>query len=678
IDRPGRFRSLGDGQVDFRAIFSKLAQYDYPGWAVLEWECCLKHPKVGAAEGAAFIRDRIIRVTDHAFDDFASSGTDAGMNRNILGLNPSAKAAAPAVAVIPQVPAAESVDTAPPTKAQAASVAEKNAEAVGEWAQTSASPVPVVGIDAKAAAKAEWAAEPASSSPVKSTPQPVLNKPVVVEARRKREQEPSPQPERGKEHSVSKLELVEPAEAVSPAPTQTSRPHATVDPEAGKEIEPRTVTPEISAGKSPAKIERTAGPVVVESVMAASAAAVADQASTLDVKKPVREPDPPTVVVDTRTVATTKPESRPFERQTAPVEMQSAVPVEEVPESAVARTVAPIPETVDLARVTPEAQTEAPQVPAEKRSAKGRVQSRMEIAEPEPEPAAAGIADAKAAARAEWYAEPPAPTLVANEPEPEMSEPARIAYDWTREPQPADESAASEAESIQAPAWATHEEQSPVIEPEEEIAEPAQIEYKWQHEPEAEAQAEPAPEKKSRMNGAAPNGTKSDAPAAGSAWKAVKKWWKEHDPAPSPYGKEWGRPAGAPARVQSPAEEQPESGSGSPVALLEEADSWQFLKPVSVHKPRVESQPEFTLSRAQAVDEPRVVEEFNTEAVSTIQAVPEREAAPAEQRGMTEPPVVLETVEAPVASAPELRAETQNEPESASEQHDDSEWLPFS
>jgi sugar phosphate isomerase/epimerase len=62
IDRPGRFRSLGDGQIDFRAIFSKLAQYDYPGWAVLEWECCLKHPEDGAREGAPFIRDRIIPI----------------------------------------------------------------------------------------------------------------------------------------------------------------------------------------------------------------------------------------------------------------------------------------------------------------------------------------------------------------------------------------------------------------------------------------------------------------------------------------------------------------------------------------------------------------------------------------------------------------------------------------
>ena len=85
IDRPGRFRSLGDGQVDFRAIFSKMAQYDYSGWAVLEWECCLKHPEDGAAEGARFIRNHIIRVTDRAFDDFAGAATDAVRNRKILG-----------------------------------------------------------------------------------------------------------------------------------------------------------------------------------------------------------------------------------------------------------------------------------------------------------------------------------------------------------------------------------------------------------------------------------------------------------------------------------------------------------------------------------------------------------------------------------------------------------------
>lgn len=86
IDRPGRFRSLGDGQIDFKAIFSKLAAYDFPGWAVLEWECCLKHQQDGAREGAAFIADHIIRVTDRAFDDFAAADTDAQANRQLLGL----------------------------------------------------------------------------------------------------------------------------------------------------------------------------------------------------------------------------------------------------------------------------------------------------------------------------------------------------------------------------------------------------------------------------------------------------------------------------------------------------------------------------------------------------------------------------------------------------------------
>ncbi|MFC1539721.1 sugar phosphate isomerase/epimerase family protein [Candidatus Latescibacterota bacterium] len=86
IDRPGRFRSLGDGHVDFITIFSKLAQYDYAGWAVLEWECALKHPEDGAREGAEFIKDHIIRTTDKAFDDFAGSGADEEMNRKILGI----------------------------------------------------------------------------------------------------------------------------------------------------------------------------------------------------------------------------------------------------------------------------------------------------------------------------------------------------------------------------------------------------------------------------------------------------------------------------------------------------------------------------------------------------------------------------------------------------------------
>ncbi len=86
INRPGRFRSLGDGQIDFSRIFGKMAQYDYPGWAVMEWECCLKHPEAGAAEGAPFIRNHIVRVTDRAFDDFAGGAADTKTNRRILGL----------------------------------------------------------------------------------------------------------------------------------------------------------------------------------------------------------------------------------------------------------------------------------------------------------------------------------------------------------------------------------------------------------------------------------------------------------------------------------------------------------------------------------------------------------------------------------------------------------------
>jgi sugar phosphate isomerase/epimerase len=86
IDRPGRFRSLGDGQVDFKSIFSKLAQYNYKGWAVLEWECCIKDSAQGAREGAPFIQNQLIKVTEKAFDDFAGGDTDVHTNRMILGL----------------------------------------------------------------------------------------------------------------------------------------------------------------------------------------------------------------------------------------------------------------------------------------------------------------------------------------------------------------------------------------------------------------------------------------------------------------------------------------------------------------------------------------------------------------------------------------------------------------
>ncbi|HEN8736043.1 sugar phosphate isomerase/epimerase [Pseudomonas sp. A2] len=86
VSRAGRFRSLGDGQIDFKAIFSRLAANDYPGWATLEWECCLKHPEDGAREGARFIDEHIIHVAQHAFDDFARSAVDEAALAQLLGL----------------------------------------------------------------------------------------------------------------------------------------------------------------------------------------------------------------------------------------------------------------------------------------------------------------------------------------------------------------------------------------------------------------------------------------------------------------------------------------------------------------------------------------------------------------------------------------------------------------
>ena len=86
VNRAGRFRSLGDGQVDFGAVFSKMAANGFAGWAVVEWECCLKHPEDGAREGADFVKHHIIRVTEKAFDDFADGGSDDAANRRMLGL----------------------------------------------------------------------------------------------------------------------------------------------------------------------------------------------------------------------------------------------------------------------------------------------------------------------------------------------------------------------------------------------------------------------------------------------------------------------------------------------------------------------------------------------------------------------------------------------------------------
>jgi len=85
-DRAGRFRSPGDGQIDFGGIFSRLTQYGYDGWAVLEWECCLKTAAQGAREGAPFIQRHMIEMTTQSFDDFAASPLSDDERRRCLGL----------------------------------------------------------------------------------------------------------------------------------------------------------------------------------------------------------------------------------------------------------------------------------------------------------------------------------------------------------------------------------------------------------------------------------------------------------------------------------------------------------------------------------------------------------------------------------------------------------------
>jgi len=85
-NRAGRFRSLGDGQINFGRIFSKLIEYKYSGWAVVEWECCLKDSEQGAEEGATFVKKHLFQVSTNSFDDFAASSQDFGLNKRLLGL----------------------------------------------------------------------------------------------------------------------------------------------------------------------------------------------------------------------------------------------------------------------------------------------------------------------------------------------------------------------------------------------------------------------------------------------------------------------------------------------------------------------------------------------------------------------------------------------------------------
>ena len=86
IDRAGRYRSPGDGQIDFKTIFTKLTEYGCDVWAVMEWECCIKSPEQGAREGASFIKNHIIEATQKTFDDFAGGNIDEQFLKNILNL----------------------------------------------------------------------------------------------------------------------------------------------------------------------------------------------------------------------------------------------------------------------------------------------------------------------------------------------------------------------------------------------------------------------------------------------------------------------------------------------------------------------------------------------------------------------------------------------------------------
>jgi sugar phosphate isomerase/epimerase len=88
VGRAGRFRSLGDGQVDFKRVFTLLTEAGYRSWAVLEWECAVKSPDQGAREGAPFIARHLIEATSVAFDDFAGGHSDDALSRRLLGLDP--------------------------------------------------------------------------------------------------------------------------------------------------------------------------------------------------------------------------------------------------------------------------------------------------------------------------------------------------------------------------------------------------------------------------------------------------------------------------------------------------------------------------------------------------------------------------------------------------------------
>lgn len=85
-ERPGRFRTLGDGPIDFKSIYSRLTYHGFDDWAVVEWECYIKHPEDGARESAVFVKDHLVRASSVPFDAFMQAQTDEAHNQRILGI----------------------------------------------------------------------------------------------------------------------------------------------------------------------------------------------------------------------------------------------------------------------------------------------------------------------------------------------------------------------------------------------------------------------------------------------------------------------------------------------------------------------------------------------------------------------------------------------------------------
>lgn len=95
--RQGRFRSLGDGQIDYAAVIALLQSLGLDLWAILEWEDCAgKGWNQGVREGAKFIQAWMdgteapaqtpAEASSDVFDDFAGGGEDFDLLSEILGI----------------------------------------------------------------------------------------------------------------------------------------------------------------------------------------------------------------------------------------------------------------------------------------------------------------------------------------------------------------------------------------------------------------------------------------------------------------------------------------------------------------------------------------------------------------------------------------------------------------